>query len=289
LDIKERIIKDYETIKFNYQCINNVRNIKFDNNKTFIDKSNNTDWFHRFNLIFKYLNSSLINKNNDIFDLLNNRNENNNIKIISNDNINKINKLIILKNEDIAISSNNKIIIYDKFNLEEKLNIDVFKINSKINSFIEKEGGGLLCAGYEYIKSISLSLNNKSYYIEDIIYEKNKDLNSIIELNNNYLILLNDNCIIELWKKNYKIKKYELIDNYYLENNYLNDNYDENNNLKEENNSIFKINYNSFILSDKDSIKILQINDYNKMQLKFELDNIKLVKGNNSVIFIIIL
>ena len=29
---------------------------------------------------------------------------------------------------------------------------------------------------------------------------------------------------------------------------------------------------------------MLQINDYNKMQLKFELDNIKLVKGNNSVI-----
>ena len=188
--------------------------------------------------------------------------------------MNKINKLIILKNEDIAISNNSKMIIYDKCNLEEKLNIDVFKNNSRINSFIEKEGGGLLCAGYEYIKSINLSLNNKSYYVEDIIYKKNKDLNSIIELNNDYLILLNNNSILELWKKNYKIKKYELIDNYDIENIYL----------EEENNSIFKINYNSFILSEKENIKMLIINDNNKIELKFELDNIKLVKGNNSLI-----
>ena len=284
LDIKEKIIKDYETIKYNFHSIENVHNLKFNNNY-YIDKSNNSDWFHRFNLIFKYLNSSLNNKSNDIFDLLNNRNENNNIKIISNNNMNKINKLIILKNEDIAISNDNKIIIYDKFSLEEKLNIDAFKNNSRINSFIEKEGGSLLCAGYECIKSISLSLNNKSYYIEDIIYEKSKDLNSIIELNNNYLILLNNNSILELWKKNYKIKKYELIDNFYLENNNLNDNsVSENYNFKEENNSIFKINYNSFILSEKDNIKMFKINDYNKIELKFELDNIKLVKGNNSLI-----
>ena len=273
LDIKEKIIKDYETIKYNFHSIENVHNLKFNNNN-FIDKSNNSDWFHRFNLIFKYLNSNLSNKNNDIFDLLNNRNENNKIKIISNNSMNKINKLIILKNEDIAISNNSKMIIYDKCNLEEKLNIDVFKNNSRINSFIEKEGGGLLCAGYEYIKSINLSLNNKSYYVEDIIYKKNKDLNSIIELNNDYLILLNNNSILELWKKNYKIKKYELIDNYDIENIYL----------EEENNSIFKINYNSFILSEKENIKMLIINDNNKIELKFELDNIKLVKGNNSLI-----
>jgi len=287
LDIKEKIIKDYETIKYNYHSIENVHNLKFNNNY-FIDKSQNSDWFHRFNQIFRYLNSSLSNKNNDIFDLLNNRNENNNIKIISNNNMNKINKLIILKNEDIAVSNNNKIIIYDKSNLEEKLNIDVFKNNSRIDNFIEKEGGGLLCSGFEYIKSISLSLNNKSYYIEDIIYEKNNNLNSIIELNNNYLILLNNNCILELWEKNYKIKKYEIIDSYYLENNNdLTVNYDlENNDLKEKNNYIFKINHNSFIvnISAKDSIEMLKINDYNKIELKFELDNIKLVKGNNSLI-----
>jgi len=283
LEIKEKIIKDYETIKYNFHSIENVHNLKFSDNN-YIDKSNNSDWFQRFNSIFKYLNSSLINKNNDIFDLLNNRNESNKIRIISNNNINKINKLIILKNEDIAILNNNKIIIYDKFNLEEKLNIiDVFESNSRINNFIEKEGGGLLCCGLEYIKYINLSLNNKSYYIEDILFEKNKNINSIIELNNNYLILLNNNCGLELWKKNYKIKKYKCIDNYYLENNNnLNDNYD----LKEANNSIFKINYNSFILniSDKNIIKMLKINDNYKIESKFELKDIKLVKGNNSLI-----
>ena len=35
LEIKEKIIQDYETIKYNYQCINNIRNIKFDNNKSY--------------------------------------------------------------------------------------------------------------------------------------------------------------------------------------------------------------------------------------------------------------
>ena len=279
LYIKEKIIKDYETIKYNFHSIENVHNLKFNNNFN-IDKSNNSDWFHKFNLIFKNLNSSLNNKNNDIFDLLNNRNENN-IKIISNNDMNEINKLIILKNEDIAISNNNKIKIYDKYNLEEKLNINIFKNNSRINNFIEKEGGGLLCAGYEYINYINLSLNNKFYHIENIIYEKNTNLNSIIELNNNYIILLNNNNRLELWENNYKRKKYELIDNYYLEN--KNDNL-ENNNLKEENNSIFKINYNSFILSEKDKIKMFKINNNNKIKFKFKLDNIKLVKGNNSII-----
>ena len=275
LDIKEKIIKDYETIKYNYRSIENVHNLKFNNNY-YIDKLSNLDWLHRFNLIFKYLNSSLSNKNNDIFDLLNNRNENNNIKIISNNNMYKINKLLLLKNQDIAISNNNKIIIYDKCNLEEKLNINIFKNNLKIDNFIEKEGGGILCTGHEYIKYINLSLNNKSYYIEDIIYKKNKYINSIIELNNDYLILLNNNYSLELWKKNYKIKKYEFIDNYYLENN----------NLYEGNNSIFKINYNSFILnfSEENSIQKFKINEYNKLELKFKLDNIKLVKGNNSLI-----
>ena len=284
LAIKEKIIKDYETIKYNFHSIENVHNLKFNNNY-YIDKLNNSDWLYKFNLIFKYLNSSLSNKNNDIFDLLNNRNENNNIKIISNNNMNKINKLIILKNEDIAISNNNKIIIYDKNNLEEKLNIDIFKNNSRINNFIEKEGGGLLCAGYEYIKYIRLSLNNKSYHIENIIYEENINLNSTIEFNNNYLLLLNNNNGLELWENNYKKKEYVLIDNNYLENNNLNDNYDlENNNLKEENNFIFKINYNSFILYEKDKIKMFKINDNNKIEFKFKLDNIKLVKGNKSII-----
>ena len=240
LDIKERIIKDYETIKFNYQCINNVRNIKFDNNKTFIDKSNNTDWFHRFNLIFKYLNSDLNIKNNknDIFDIINNRTEKNNIKIITKKVKDlTINKSIVLKNEDIAICSNNNIIIYDKDNLNEKLNI---KNNSDcmVVDFFEKEGGGIVCFGQEFIKIINLALNNKSYDIikQKILNDKKTRIHSIVELYNNSFISLYDNCLIKLWKID-KLNNIKILDRYTFTYN----------NLKDDDNLLFKINNNLFL------------------------------------------
>jgi len=281
LEIKEKIINDYETIKYNYHCINNIRNIKFDNNKTYIDKSNSTDWFHRFNLIFKYLNSDLNTNNNDIFDILNNRNENKNINIISNNNyMNNINKLIILKNEDIAISTQNgNIVIFDKDNLKEKLNIKVFDNNKGINDFIEKDGGGLLACGYEYVKYFNLSLNNMSYNHEKEfnIYDENNNINSIIELNNNLLITTDNNSILKLWNKSNEIKRYKNIDCNYC---YL----DKDNN-KEAYNILYKINYNSFIFYsfNNNNLSLFTINIYDKIELKTSLEDIKLIKGNNSI------
>ena len=280
LEIKEKIIKDYETIKYNYHCINNIRNIKFDNNKTYIDKSNNTDWFHRFNLIFKYLNSDLNIKTNDIFDILNNRNEKNNIKIISNDIKEKnINKLIVLNNEDLAISTQNgNIIIYDKDNLKEKISIKISDKNLGINDFIEKEGGGLLCCGYEYINYIYLSLNNKVFDIKQKfdIYKKGININSIIELNNNLFVTSNDNEQIQLWRKSFKSGKFKCIDCYDCD---LNDN-------KGKFNIIYKINNDSFIFNSFNNynLSLFKINTYDKIELKKSIENIKITKGNNSII-----
>ena len=51
LEIKEKIIIDYETIKYNYHCINNIKNLKIERNKNYLDESKNTNWFHRFDFI----------------------------------------------------------------------------------------------------------------------------------------------------------------------------------------------------------------------------------------------
>ena len=280
LEIKEKIIQDYETIKYNYQCINNIRNIKFDN-KSYVDKSKNTDWFHRFNLIFKYLNSDLNINNNDIFDILNNRNDKNNINIISSNNFinTNINKLIVLKNDDIAISTQNgNIIIYDKDNLKEKLNIKISENNSGINDFIEKEGGGIICCGHQYIKLINLSLNNKNYDIinQFDIKEKKSNNNSIIELNNNLFITSNNNENLKLWKMDKKTEKYKCIEDYNFNKNNINEDY----------NLLFRIKDNSFILSSfkKCNLSMFIINNYDKIEAQKTLENINIIKGNNSII-----
>ena len=278
LEIKEKIINDYETIKYNYHCINNIRNIKFNNTKNYIDKSSNTDWLHRFNLIFKYLNSDLNYKNNDIFDILNNRNEKKNIKIIKTKLDTNINKLILLKNEDIAISSKSgNIILYDKDNLNEKLNIKVFNNNFEINEFQEKEGGGLLCCGYEYAKFINLSLNNRNYDIkETFIYDENSNINSFIELNNQLYLTSDDNSKIKLWKINNRTTKYENISFYEFPFE----------NKKEIFNVLYKIRSDTFIFYSfiNNNLSLFKINNYNKIELKSILENVSVVKGNNSII-----
>ena len=279
LEIKEKIIKDYETIKYNFHCINNIRNLKFDNNKNYKDKSNNTDWFHRFNLIFKYLNSNLNNKDNDLFDILNNRNEKSNIKAISNNNDINISKLIVLKNDDICVSTKSgNVIIYNKDNLEEKLNIKIFGNNLEINDIIEKNDGGVLCCGYEYIKNIQLSLNNQSYSIikDSNIYSEYKNINSIIELNNNLLISSNDNSEIQLWKKENINENYKCVDCY-------NNNIDDE---KTDKNYLYKIKNNSFIYNSfkNNNLTLFKINNYDKIQLKTNLENIRIIKGNNPMV-----
>ena len=277
LEIKEKIIQDYETIRYNFHCINNIRNIRFDNTKNYIDKSSNTDWFHRFNLIFKYLNSDLNSKNNDIFDILNNRNEKKNIKIIKNKLDSNINKLIVLKNEDIAVSlKNGNIILYDKNNLNEKLNIKVFSNNLQINDFQEKEGGGLICCGYEYSKCINLSLNNTTYEVkEPFIYNEKSNFNSIIELNNQLYLTSDDNSKLKLWEIKNNSKKYKNLDCYDF-------------NLENKNevfNLLYKIKNDIFIFYSfiNNNLYLFKINNFNKIELKSILENIRIIKGSNSI------
>ena len=282
LEIKEKIIQDYETIKYNYHSINNIRNIKFNDKNNFMELSPNTDWFNRFNLIFKYLNSNLINNNYDIFDLLNSNSEKNNTKIISkNNDKNKINKLILLKNEDItALFENGNVKIFDKDKLEEKLNIKISdKNNFYINDIIQKAGGGLLCSGYEYIKFINLGIDNQYYNFYCEIQDSGSNINSVLEFNNNIIISLNDYCKLKLWKKNY-IKNggcyYKCINQY---------DFGKQENIKDEESHIIKIKYNSFVLSSKKESCLYKfvINKNENIELVSKLNKICLTQGNNII------
>ena len=276
LEIKEKIILDYETIKYNYHSINNIRNLKFENNDKFLDLNPNTDWFTRFNLIFKNLNTDLSNNDNDIFENLksNSINEKNNAIIISRNNyLKKINKIILLKNEDIAALNENKnIIIFDKDNLEEKLNIKCSEDNNfQINDIIQSIEGGILLTGYEYIKFIKLGLDNQYYNMENEIKDIGSNVNSAIEFNNNLIISLNDNSKLKLWKKDNK-NKYTCIDCYHQNK----DKYEE------EICHIIKINSNCFAL-DSNKEKCLYkfiINKKEKIQLVTKLENINYIIGN---------
>ena len=282
LEIKEKIIHDYETIKYNFHSINNIRNIKFDNNDNFMNLSPNTDWFTRFNSIFKYLNANLVSKEDNLFNILkSNINDQKYIKtILKNDNMKKINKLILLKNEDIAVLMENGYIkIYDKDNLEEKLNIKLSeKYNVYINDIIQRQGGGLICTGYEFIKFISLGLDNQYFNFEYEINDNGSNINSVIELNNNIIISLNDNSELKLWKKlDYNNGKYE----YTCIDCYSSNNEDD---IKEEINNIIMINQNSFILSSNKNNCLYKfiINQNEEIELDTKLDDIYLDKGDIS-------
>ena len=283
LEIKEKIIHDYETIKYNYHSINNIRNIKFNNNDNFMELSPDTDWFNRFNLIFKYLNSNLNNNSNDIFDILNSLNEKNNTKIISkNNNMKEINKLITLNNEDIAaLIGNENIIIFDKDTLEEKLNLKLEGKNSNffINDICLRNDGGLICSGYEFIKFINLGLDNQYYNCDYDIQDIDNNINSVIEFNNNLFISLNNKKELKLWKKN---KDTHMCINSY---NYISEE------IKDEINNIIKINSNSFIMScykEKCLCKFI-VNNNDKIEFVEKLENINLTsnkyKKNNIINF----
>ena len=276
LEIKEKIILDYETIKYNYHSINNIRNIKFENNDKFLELNPNADWFTRFNLIFKNLNTNLSKKENDIFDILKLTcpNERNNTKIISkNYYSNKINKLIFLKNEDIAALNENKnIIIFDKDNFEEKLNINISKENNLcINDIIPRLEGGIILTGYEFIKFINLDLDNQYYNFEHEIKDSGSNINSLLEFNNSIFISLNDFSILKLWKKNDNYK-YSCID-LYNHNNIFHYN--------REITQIIKINAKSFLFcsSEENCLYKFIINKNDKIELISKLENIYFIKG----------
>ena len=281
LEIKEKIILDYETIKYNYHSINNIRNIKFENNGKFLDLNPNADWFTRFNLIFKNLNTNLSKKENDIFDILKSTcpNERNNTKIIpKNYYSNKINKFIFLKNEDIATLNGNKnIIIFDKDNFEEKLNINISEDNNFCNNdIIPRPEGGIILTGYEFIKFINLGLDNQYYHFEHEIKISGTNINSLLEFNNSIFISLNNFSILKLWKRNDKFK-YICIDLYNLNNIF---------HCNEEKSQIIKINTKSFLFCSikENCLYKFIINKNDKIELISKLENIyfiKEIKDNN--------
>jgi hypothetical protein len=192
----------------------------------------------------------------------------------------KINKLILLKNEDIAVLMENGYIkIYDKDNLEEKLNIKLSeKYNVYINDIIQRQGGGLICTGYEFIKFISLGLDNQYFNFEYEINDNGSNINYVIELNNNIIISLNDNSELKFWKKlDYNNGKYE----YTCIDCYSSNNEDD---IKEEINNIIMINQNSFILSSNKNNCLYKfiINQNEEIELDTKLDDIYFDKGDIS-------
>ena len=274
IEIKEKLINDYETIKYNYNCINNIKTLNINNKQSFINSTNNIDWFNRLNLIFEYLNNSLIPTNNDIFKKINNlnNNSNNNIEII-NYGEEKIKSIINLYNDDFCISNTKgelKIFNYDK--LKEKLKIKLFNEGEGINNMIKLDNGLIGCCGYEKIKFVQLNLYNDTYSINKIFEEKYNNFFSLIEFNNNYFISSGSNKKLQLWINEKKI----------LKNNNLNNIFDEDENI----NILYKVYPFSFICCLDKSKTIIKYSLKRNNEIKYisKLDKISVVKGNNSLL-----
>ena len=271
IEIKEKIIKDYENTKYNYNCILNIKNLNLNYKQDFINSKNNMNSIERLNLIFEYLNSPLIVENNNIF-----RNVNNNIKY-KEDNIyfnkEKIKSVIKLNNDNIALINNNselKVFDINKFD-NEKIKLKLFKEENGINDIIQLVTGELVCCGYENIKQINLDFCDGKHSVENIIREKNNNFLSVIELKKNYLISSDTSKRIKLWNKN-KFNLYQCL-------NMINLNYIEINKL-------FKIDNKSFggySHNDKKISKYL-VSKNSEIMKQNEIDNIRLFKLNNSSI-----
>ena len=273
IEIKEKIIFDYETIKYNYNCIQNIKNLNINNKQSYINSTNNTDWFNRLNLIFEYLNSSIISSNNDLFNSINNLS--NNVKLFDYKN-EKIKNIINLSNDDFCISNTNgelKIFGYeDEF--KEKLNIKVFDDGYGINNIMKLDNGIIGCCGYEKIKFVDLDLYNESYSINKIIEEKNNNFYSLISFNTKHFISSGSSKKLQLWKN---------LQNKYIKNNiYVNEQIKDN----EEINMLYKICPYSFICCSYTNKKILKYDVKKNYEIKYisKLENISVVKGDNSIL-----
>ena len=270
IEIKEKIINDYETIKYNYNCIMNIKNLNINNKQSFINSTNNVDWLNRLNLIFEYLNSSLISNEYDIFKTINNNNGNSKFQMMNFKN-EKIKNIINLYNNDFAISNNNgELKIYSE-KCKEKLKVKLFNEGEGINYTLKLNNGTIACCGYEKIIFVHLDLYNQSYFIEKILEEKYNNFNSLIEFNNNCLVSSGSSKKISLWinSKN-KIKK---------------------NNIDlfegiEEIDMLYKIIPFSFVACSYKNKTIIKYKIYqnNEIKLESKLNDISVVKGYNSII-----
>ena len=270
IEIKKKIMQDYEIIKYNYNCIQNINKISNQSinseKKTIISNlekfniENNNDLVSKLKLIFSYLCESSQSTN-----LLNYYNTN---KFISLNNQEEITNLIKLDNNDISVSFfNGCVSIYDTMHFNQKLTCKVFDKNMGINTLIKLKNGDLACSGYEKIKIVNINLNDKKYNIIKELTIGDCSLNLMEELRSNYLITYDSNNDLKLWN-NYKI--------------IYKDNIPDIDNLE-------IINENSFITS---SIKDQKLNLYNILNSESNsveinccsLDNISVMKGKNSIV-----
>jgi len=276
IEIKEKIIEDYEAVKYNYNCIKNIRNLNIDNKQSFIDSTNNVDWFNRLNLIFEYLNSSLIIKNNDIIFKNLNNSKNNNLHTINFKN-EKIKNVIKLYNNDFGVSAmNGELKIYDSERFKEKLRIKLFNDGEGINYLLPLKSGEMACCGYQKIKIVKLNLYNESYTINKILEEKYNTFLSLIEFNNDVYVSSGTSQKIQIWINSGNIIKKKFIN---LPTDKI---IDEN----DEINMLYKLVPYSFVGSSYKNNKLIKftIKANNEIKYDSKLDNISFVKGNNSIL-----
>ena len=270
IEIKQKIIQDYDVIKYNYNCIQNIYTIsnqsinsekkKIISNLEKLNIENNNDLLSKLKLIFNYLYETSQSTN-----LLNYYNEN---KLVSLNNHEEITNLIKLDNNDISVSFfNGCVSIYDTEHFNLKLNCKVFDQNKGINTFIQLKNGDLACSGYEKIKIVNIDLNDKKYNIIKELNIGDCSINLMEELRNNYLITYDSNNDLKLWNKYKIIYKDNLsgIDNLQI------------------------VNENSFITSSTKEQRLnlnnILNNENNSVEMTFcSLDNISVMKGKNSFV-----
>ena len=210
IEIKQKIINNYETIKYNYntiQNIHNINNININNNNNSIiaklentNKNNdiNSDILSELKLIFNYLNEST-----QITNVLNSYKNKN--KYLISKGKEEINEIIKTDINDIALAFfNGCFYIYDVISFDQKICCKVFDSNKGINHITQLKNGDFACAGYEKIKIVNINLDNKKYYINNEIKMENGSFNIVKELRNNYLITYDTNNKLKIWY-NYKI------------------------------------------------------------------------------------
>ena len=205
IEIKQKIIQDYEAIKYNYNCIKNLNNIKYNNlnnNKDPIitdlennfNRNTNDDLLSELKLIFNYLNQSsqstnLINYNKTKKHLIASPNE-------------EISDIIKLDTNDISVSFfNGKMSVYDNEDFNQKLTCKIFEENEGINYMKQLKNGDVACCGYQKLKIVNLNLSKKTFTLVKELHIDEGSFNIVEELRNHFLITYDTGNKIKLWKK----------------------------------------------------------------------------------------
>ena len=205
IEIKQKIIQDYEAIKYNYNCIKNLNNIKYinlNNNKDPIitdlennfNRNTNDDLLSELKLIFNYLNQSsqstnLINYNKTKKHLIASPNE-------------EISDIIKLDTNDISVSFfNGKMSVYDNEDFNQKLTCKIFDNNEGINYMKQLKNGDLACCGYKKLKIVNLNLSKKTFTLVKELNIDEGSFNMVEELRNHFLVTYDTGNKLKLWKK----------------------------------------------------------------------------------------